>query len=26
LPKIHKPGVPLRPILSTIDSPAYRLA
>jgi hypothetical protein len=26
LPKIHKPGVPLRPIVSTIGSPTYRLA
>jgi hypothetical protein len=25
LPEIHKPGVPLRPIVSTIGSPAYRL-
>jgi hypothetical protein len=26
LPKIHKPGVPLRPIVSTISSLTYRLA
>ncbi|PNF41399.1 hypothetical protein B7P43_G14428 [Cryptotermes secundus] len=26
LPKIHKPDVPLRPIISTIGSPTYRLA
>jgi hypothetical protein len=26
LPKIHKPGVPLRPIVSYIGSPLYRLA
>jgi hypothetical protein len=26
LPKINKPGVPLRPIVSTIGSPTYRLA
>ena len=26
LPKIHKPGVPLRPIVDTIGSPTYRLA
>jgi hypothetical protein len=26
LPKIQKPGVPLRPIVSTIGSPNYRLA
>jgi hypothetical protein len=26
LPKIHKTGVPLRPIVSTIGSPTYRLA
>jgi hypothetical protein len=26
LPKIHKPGVPLRPIVSTIGSPTYCLA
>ena len=26
LPKIHKPEVPLRPIVSSIDSPTYNLA
>ena len=26
LPKIHKQGVPLRPIVNTIDSPTYDLA
>ncbi|CAK1596643.1 unnamed protein product [Parnassius mnemosyne] len=26
LPKIHKPNAPLRPIVSQIDSPTYRLA
>ena len=26
LPKIHKEGVPLRPIVSTIGSPSYRLS
>ncbi|XP_046382277.1 uncharacterized protein LOC124153222 [Ischnura elegans] len=26
LPKIHKEGVPLRPIVSQIDAPTYRLA
>jgi hypothetical protein len=26
LPKIHKEGVPLRPIVSTIGAPTYRLA
>lgn len=26
LPKIHKPEVPLRPIVSAIDSPTYKLA
>jgi hypothetical protein len=26
LPKIHKPGVPLRPIVSTIGSPTYHVA
>jgi hypothetical protein len=26
LPKIHKPGVPLRPIVNAIGSPTYRLA
>ena len=26
LPKIHKPGVPLQPIVDTIGSPTYRLA
>ena len=26
LPKIHKDGVPLRPIVNTIGSPAYKLA
>jgi hypothetical protein len=26
MPKIHKPDVPLRPIVNTIVSPAYRLA
>jgi hypothetical protein len=26
LPKIHKPGVPLRPIVNTVGSPTYRLA
>lgn len=26
LPKVHKPGVPLRPIVSTIDSPTYHLS
>ena len=26
LPKIHKPNVPLRPILSAINSPTYKLA
>ena len=26
LPKIHKPGVPMRPIVSCIGSPTYRLA
>jgi hypothetical protein len=26
LPKIRKPGVPLRPIVNTIISPTYRLA
>lgn len=26
LPKIHKQGVPLRPIVSCIDSPAYKLS
>ena len=25
-PKIHKEGIPLRPIVSSIDSPTYRLA
>ena len=26
LPKIHKPGIPLRPIVCTIDSPTYEVA
>ena len=26
LPKIHKDGIPLRPIVSAIGSPTYRLA
>lgn len=26
LPKVHKPNVPLRPIVSAINSPTYRLA
>ena len=26
LPKIHKPGAPLRPIVSNIGSPTYKLA
>jgi hypothetical protein len=26
LPKIHKPGMPLRPIVSCIDSPCHKLA
>lgn len=26
LPKVHKPNVPLRPIVSQIDSPTYDLA
>ena len=26
LPKIHKPGVPVRPIVSSISSPIYQLA
>ena len=26
LPKIHKDGVPLRPIVNTIGSPTYKLA
>ena len=26
LPKIHKEGVPLRPIVNTIGSPTYELA
>ncbi len=26
LPKIHKPGVPLRPIVSFVNSPTYRLS
>jgi hypothetical protein len=26
LPKIHKPDIPLRPIVSSIDSPSYGLA
>jgi hypothetical protein len=26
LPKIHKPDIPLRPIVSSIDSPCYALS
>lgn len=26
LPKLHKTGIPLRPIVSTIDSPAYNIS
>ena len=26
LPKVHKAGIPLRPIVSTIGSPTYQLA
>ncbi|SRR6266436_778540 len=26
LPKVHKPGVPMRPIVSGIDSPTYKLS
>ena len=26
LPKLHKPGIPLRPIVSFIDSPTYNLS
>ena len=26
LPKIHKPGTPLRPIVSFVDSPSYQLS
>ena len=26
LPKIHKPDVPLRPIVSSVDSPRHRMA
>jgi hypothetical protein len=26
LPKIHKPDIPLRPIVSSVDSPCYALA
>ena len=26
LPKVHKPGVPLRPIVSSVNSPSYNLS